>query len=90
MAFFLFIDGVTDPPVGLVSANSEVEVEGRVLQQLQTDNGVGGEVCFKSVVMILDWNVIFTNKISQLLGTDFVFFHLNMAKRCCPIMFQGR
>ena len=81
------IDGVTDHPAGLASGNSEVEVGGRVLQQLQTDNVVA-EVYLKSVV-ILNWNVISTNRISQLLGTDFVFIHMHQRdKKSC--LFQWR
>ena len=75
----VLIDGGNDPPAGLVSGNSEVEVGGRVLQQLRTDNVVA-EVYLKSVV-ILDGNVISINIISQLLGNDFVFFHINVTKR---------
>ena len=56
-----------------------------MLQQLQTDNGVGGSE-LKSVV-ILNWNVISKNIISQLLGTDFVFFHINVTKRA--VCFNG-
>ena len=44
------------------------------------------EVYLKSSV-ILNWNVISTNIISQLLGTDFVFFHINMTKRA--VCFNG-
>ena len=54
-----------------------------MLQQLQTDNVV---VYLKSVV-ILNWNVISKNIISQLLGTDFVFFHINVTKRA--VCFNG-
>ena len=56
-----------------------------MLQQLQTDNGVGGSE-LKNVV-ILNWNVISKNIISQLLGTDFVFFHINVTKRA--VCFNG-
>ena len=44
------------------------------------------EVYLKSVV-ILNWNVISKNIISQLLGDDFVFFHINVTKRA--VCFNG-
>ena len=44
------------------------------------------EVYLKSSV-ILNWNVISTNIISQLLGTDFVFFYINVTKRA--VCFNG-